>query len=130
MEGPPARGWEAVEHAEARVRERAVARQRSADRRRRRRSATAWILRILLPVLGAAAVLALLQHEGGDLRRLSPAAAVGIPLALLVVPALISGRLARDHGRAEMVLWPLVTLAAELALVFGAGLALLGLGPE
>jgi hypothetical protein len=128
MDGPPARGWEAVEHAEARVRERAMARQRAADRRRRRRSGTVWVLRILLPVLGAAAVLALLQARG-DLGDLSAVAAVAVPAAVLLIPALASALLARAEGLADAVLWLLVTLAAELALAFGVGLDLLGLGP-
>jgi hypothetical protein len=128
MDGPSVRGWEAVEHAEARVRERAMARQRAADRRRRRRSGVVWALRALLPVLGAAALLALLQAEG-DLAGLSPAAAVAVPVTLLLVPALICALLARAEGLADAVLWLLVTLAAELALAFGVGLDLLGLGP-
>jgi hypothetical protein len=128
MDGPPARGWEAVEHAEARVRERAVARQRAADRRRRRRSGTAWALRVLLPVLGAAALVALLQAKGG-LGALSPSAAVAVPAIVLLVPALAAALLARREGLADAVLWLLVTLAAELALAFAVGLDLLGLGP-
>jgi hypothetical protein len=128
MDGPPARGWEAVEHADARVRERAMARQRAADRRRRRRSGTVWALRVLLPVLGAAALLALLQAKG-DLGDLSPAAAVAVPAMVLLVPAVVSALLTRGEGLADAVLWLLVTLAAELALAFGVGLDLLGLGP-
>jgi hypothetical protein len=105
-----------------------MARQRAADRRRRRRSATVWVLRILLPVLGAAAALALLQVNG-DLSDLSPAAAVAVPAAVLLIPALASALLARVDGLADAVLWLLVTLAGELALAFGVGLDLLGLGP-
>jgi hypothetical protein len=118
-----------VEHAEARVRERAVARQRAADRRRRRRSGWVWVLRVLLPVAGAAAVLAVLQAAGGDLRKLSPAEAIAVPVAALALPALACAWISRRDGRAEAVLWLLVTLAAEVALVFGAGLLALGLGP-
>jgi hypothetical protein len=114
---PPARGWEAVDHAEERLRTRAAARQRAADRRRRRRSGTTWALRALVPVAGAAGVLALLDT-----------------LALAAVPfvaaALLSGALARRDGAIEVVLWVLVTLAAEIALVFAVGLVALGLGPD
>jgi hypothetical protein len=118
-----------VEHAEARVRERAVARQRAADRRRRRRSGAVWALRVLLPLLGAAAVLAAFEQAGGDLGDWSPAAAVAIPVALLLVPAVISAALARPEGIPMALLWLLVTLAAEVALVFCVGFVALGLGP-
>jgi hypothetical protein len=119
-----------VEHAEARVRERAVARQRAADRRRRRRSGTVWALRLLLPFLGAAAVLAVFERAGGDLHGWSTAAAVAVPAACLLVPAAVSAALGRAEGAIVAVLWGLVTLAAEIVLVFGAGLVALGLGPR
>jgi hypothetical protein len=89
-----------------------------------------WALRVLLPVLGAAAALAVLEGAGGDLGRLSPAAAVALPAAALLVPALACAVVARGDGPAEVVLWLLVALAAELALVFAVGLVALGLGPS
>jgi hypothetical protein len=119
-----------VEHAETRVRERAVARQRAADRRRRRRTGTVWALRLLLPFLGAAAVLALFRREGGDLSGWSLAAAAAIPAAILLVPALVSAALARREGAILAILWLLVTLAAEIVLVFGVGFLALDLGPH
>jgi hypothetical protein len=88
-----------------------------------------WVLRILLPFLGAAAVLAALEQAGGDLGDWSSAAAVAIPVAILLVPAVVSGVLARRDGIPLAILWFLVTLAAELALVFCVGLVALGLGP-
>ena len=118
-----------MEHAGERVRERAVARQRAEDRRRRRRSLGVWTLRVLLPFVGAAAVLAAVELAGGDLGDWSPAAAVAVPVAILLVPALASGVLARRDGIPLAILWVLVTLAAELALVFCVGLVALGLGP-
>jgi hypothetical protein len=120
MDGPSTRGWEAVEGAETRVHERAMARQRAADRRQRRRSWTVWSLRVLLPLLGAAAALLVLQT-----RDWSTLAAV----AAFAVPAAVSAWLARRDSLPDAILWLLVTLAAELALVFGVGLVLLGLGP-
>jgi hypothetical protein len=45
------------------------------------------------------------------------------------VPALVSGWIGRRHGRLDAVLWALVTLAVEIALVFGVAFALLDLGP-
>ncbi len=47
----------------------------------------------------------------------------------LLVPALLSAWVGRRHGRLDAVLWGLVTLAVELALVFGLGFAVLDLGP-
>jgi hypothetical protein len=123
VSGPPSRGWEAVDHAEA------TARQRDGDSRRRRRRWTAWALRVLLPILGAAAVLAAFDAAGGDLRGWSATAAVAGPALALIVPAVAVGLTARGEGVVVMVLWALVALAAEFALVFGAGFGLLGLGP-
>jgi hypothetical protein len=130
VSGPPERGWEAVDHAEERLRERAVARQRSETRRRRRRSGAAWILRVGLPLLGAAAVLATLQSAGGDLSRWTPATAAAIVAGELLVPALATGLTARHEPPFEAALWALVALAAEVALVFGVGFEVLGLGPR
>jgi hypothetical protein len=129
VSGPSERGWEAVDHAEQRLQERAAARQRTDVRRRRRRSGTAWILRIGLPLLGAAAVLATLQSGDGDLGRWPAATAAAIVGAEMLVPALIVGFTARHESWFEAVLWFLVALAAEVALVFGVGFAALGLGP-
>jgi hypothetical protein len=109
-----------VEGAETRVHERAMARQRAADRRQRRRSWAVWTLRVVLPLLGAAA--ALLVLEARDWSVLAAAAA-------LAVPAAASAWLARRESIPEAILWLLVTLAAELALVFAVGLVLLGVGP-
>jgi hypothetical protein len=130
VNGPRARGWEAVEHADERSRERAAARQRDEDRRRRRRGWTVWVLRIALPILGAAAVLATLESRGGDLAGWTAAAAAALPAAELIVPAVLAGLTARDEGWAVALLWALVTLAAAVALIFGVGFLALGLGPR
>jgi hypothetical protein len=127
VSGPSERGWEAVEHAEERLQERAEARQRTDARRRRRRTWVAWILRIGLPLAGAAAVLATVQS--GDLHRWTAATAAAILAAELLVPAVVSGITARGDSPLEAVLWGLLALAAEVALVFGVGFAVLGLGP-
>lgn len=129
MSGPSERGWEAVDHAEERLQERAAARQRTDVRRRRRRSGAAWFLRIALPLLGAAAVLATLESGDGTLDRWTPATAAAIVAAELLVPAVAVGLTARRSSWFEVVLWSLVALAAEVALIFGVGFALLGLGP-
>jgi hypothetical protein len=129
VSGPDARGWEAVEHADERLRDRAAARQRAEERRRRRWGWLAWILRIALPLLGAAAVLATLQAAGGDLRGWQTGAAAAVPAAELLVPAAGVALTGRGDGAIEALLWALAALAAEVALVFGAGFVLLGLGP-
>jgi hypothetical protein len=123
-------GWEAVDHAEARLRERATARQRVEDRRRRRRSSVAWILRIGLPLLGAAAVLATLQSRGGDLSGWTATTAAAVLGAAALVPAVLTGITARHDGVPTAILWALIALAAEVVLVFGAGFGLLRLGPH
>jgi cytochrome bd-type quinol oxidase subunit 2 len=130
VSGPNARGWEAVEHADERLRERAAARQRDGDRRRRRRGWMVWILRISLPILGAAAVLATLESRGGDLAGWSATTAAALLAAELIVPAVLAGLTARDEGWAIAVLWALVTVAATVVLTFGAGFEALGLGPR
>ena len=130
MSGPSERGWEAVDHAEERLQERATARQRTDTRRRRRRSGVAWILRIGLPLLGAAAVLATFERGDGDLSEWPARTAAAIVAAELLVPAVLTGWTARRSSWAEAVLWALVALAAEVALVFGVGFGLLGLGPR
>jgi hypothetical protein len=117
---PSARGWEAVDHAEERLQTRAAARQRAADRRRRRRGWVVWALRALLPLAGAAGALAVLEGS----RR-----SAGVLAAIVLVPAVVAGALARRDGALEALLWALVTLAAEIALVFAVGLVALGLGP-
>jgi len=129
VSGPSERGWEAVDHAEERLQERAAARQRTDVRRRRRRSGAAWFTRIALPLLGAAAVLATLESGDGTLDRFTPATAAAIVALELVVPAIVVGLTARRSSWLEVVLWSLVALAAEVALIFGVGFALLGLGP-
>ena len=120
----------AVEDAEVRLESRSQARREELERRDRRRRWTPWLVCLLpLPALGAGALLAILRSSGGDLRDLSPAGAALAFAGCLLVPALLSGCVGRRHGRLDAVLWALVTLAVELALVFGLGFAALDLGP-
>jgi hypothetical protein len=120
----------AVEAAEVRLESRSRARREQLEKRDRRRRLLPWLLCLVpLPALGAGVLLALIDRSGGDLRELSPAAAVLVPAGCLLVPALLSGWVGRRHGRLDAVLWALVTLAIELALVFGLGFAVLDLGP-
>jgi hypothetical protein len=104
---------------EARNRERA----RKAERRDKRERILLWLFApLLLPAAGAAAAIALLERAGGD--RLA------LALAVLAVAPLLTAWLARRRGVFELVAWPLITVAAELAGFFWIGLVWLGYGPE
>jgi hypothetical protein len=108
--------------ARTRIEARNRERERRAARRDRRERILLWLLApLILPAAGAAAAIAVL--ESGDGRA-------GLALAALGVPPLLSAFLARHRGRLELVAWPLITVAAELALVFWVGLVGLGYGPE
>ena len=120
----------AVEDAEVRLESRSRERKAEIERRDRRRRITPWLICLVpLPAIGAGTLLAVIDSSGGDLRELSGAAAAGLVAACLLVPALASGWIGRRHGRVDAVLWGLVTLAVELAIVFGLGFAVLDLGP-
>jgi hypothetical protein len=120
----------AVEDAEVRLASRSRERRAELERRDKRRRITPWLLCLIpLPAAGAGTLLAVIDSSGGDLRELSGAAAAGLVAACLLVPALLSGWIGRRHGRFDAVLWGLVTLAVELAIVFGLGFAVLDLGP-
>ncbi len=120
----------AVEDAEDRLETRSRQRREQLERRDRRRRLAPWLACLVpLPVLGAGALLAIVDTSGGDLRDLSAGAAVTVVAGCLVIPALVSAWIGRRHGRVDAVLWGLVTLAIELALVFGLGFAVLDLGP-
>ena len=120
----------AVEDAEVRLESRSKQRRAGLERRDRRRRLAPWLICLVpLPALGAGVLLAIIDASGGDLRDHSAAAAAAIVAGCLLVPAIASGWFGRRHGRLDAVLWALVTLAVELALVFGLGFALLDLGP-
>jgi len=120
----------AVEDAEVRLESRSKERRAELERRDRRRRLTPWLVCLVpLPAAGAGLLLAVIDGQGGDLRELSTAAAALLIAGCLLVPALLSGWVGRRHGRLDAVLWALVTLAIELALVFGLGFAVLDLGP-
>jgi hypothetical protein len=120
----------AVEDAEVRLESRSRARREQLARRDRRRRLLPWLVCLVpLPAIGAGVLLAVMDASGGDLRDLSAASAALLIAGGLLVPALVSGWLGRRHGRLDAVLWALVTLAIELALVFGLGFAVLDLGP-
>jgi hypothetical protein len=93
-----------------------------------RRGWLPWVLApLVLPALGAAAVVALV--ESGDLDSWE-VWQVGVVLgALFVIPAVLSAFVARRFGVAEAIAWALACVGVELALVFGVGFLALGLGP-
>ena len=118
----------AVEDAEVGLR--SQERQAWRERRKRRRRLTPWLICLVpLPAAGAGLLLAIIDGQGGDLGELSTASSVAVIAGCLLVPALLSGWVGRRHGKLDAVLWALVTLAIELALVFGLGFAVLDLGP-
>jgi len=120
----------AVEDAEVRLESRSQERRAGLERRDRRRRLAPWLICLVpLPALGAGVLLAIIDGQGGDLRELSGAVAALLVAGCLLVPALLSGWVGRRHGWVDAVLWALVTLAVELALVFGLGFAVLDLGP-
>jgi hypothetical protein len=84
---------------------------------------------VILPVLGAGAVLALVESEGGDLGGWTTGQAAAALAGLFVAPALLGVWFARRHGVFEAAAWGLVCIGVQVALVFGVGFATLGLGP-
>jgi hypothetical protein len=93
-----------------------------------RRGWVPWLLApLVLPALGAAAVVALVETVELDSWEVWQVAVVlG---ALFVIPAALSAFAARRFGVAEAIAWALACAGAELALVFGVGFLALGLGP-
>jgi hypothetical protein len=93
-----------------------------------RRGWTPWLVgAVVLPVVGAAAVVALVEEadlNGWD--SWQAALALG---ALFAVPALLSAWVARAFGAVEAVAWALACVGVQLGLVFGVGFLALGLGP-
>ena len=122
--------FKAVEDAEVRLESRSQERRAGLERRDRRRRLAPWLICLVpLPAIGAGVLLAIIDDQGGDLRALSDSTAAALIAGCLLVPALLSGWVGRRHGGVDAVLWALVTLAVELALVFGLGFAVLDLGP-
>jgi hypothetical protein len=82
---------------------------------------------VVLPVLGAVAVVAVV--EGVDLDTWSSWQAAAVLGALFAVPALLSAFIARAFGFVEAVAWALACVGVQVALVFGVAFLALGLGP-
>ena len=120
--------WEATEE---RLAAHSDERRGQLARRDRRRSVLPWLLApLLFPLVGAAAVLALVESEGGDFAGWSTGQAAAALIALFVVPAAASAWFSRRQGWGEAIAWTLVCLGVQLALVVGVGFVALGFGPS
>jgi hypothetical protein len=120
--------WEATEQ---RLVARSEERRTALERRARRRRWRPWLLApLVLPALGAAALLALIEGEGGDLGGWSTPQAVAVVATSFAVPAALAGWFARRKGVVEAVAWAVVCVAVQVALVVGVGFLALGLGPD
>jgi hypothetical protein len=93
-----------------------------------RRGWAPWVVgAVLLPVLGAVAVVALV--EGVDLDAWASWQAAAALAALFLVPALVSAVAARAFGFLEALAWAFACVGVQVALVFGVAFLGLGLGP-
>ena len=77
----------AVEDAEVRLESRSKQRRAGLERRDRRRRLAPWLICLVpLPAIGAGALLAIIDDQGGDLRDLSSSAAAALVAGCLLVP--------------------------------------------
>jgi hypothetical protein len=96
--------------------------------REARRGWLPWLTgALVLPVLGAAAVVALVEEV--DLDTWTSWQAAAALAALFAVPGLVSAWVARSYGVVEAFAWALACIGMQLALVFGVAFLALGLGP-
>ena len=117
--------------ARTRIAARDRERERKEAKRAKRERILLWLFApLLLPVAGAAAALAVLDGEGGDLSGWSSGSVALLTAALFGLPAALSAWLARRRGRIEPLGWAAITLLAQIALVFWVGLIALDLGPS
>jgi hypothetical protein len=120
--------WEATEQ---RLVEHSAARRAQLERRDRRRRLLPWLLApVVLPALGAAVLLGVVEWQGGDLGGWPTWRAVAVVAASFAVPAALSAWFARRLGLVEAVAWAVVCVCAQVAFVFGVGFLALGLGPD
>ena len=117
--------------ARTRIAARDRERERKEARRAKRERILLWLFApLLLPVAGAAAALAVLEGEGGDLSGWSSGSVALLTAALFGLPAAVSAWLARRRGRIEPLGWAAITLCMQIALVFWVGLIALDYGPR
>jgi hypothetical protein len=84
----------------------------------------------VLPALGAAGLVWLLEREGGDLGGWPPLRIALVLAGAFVLPALITAWLARRRGVLEAIAWALATVCIQVVLVFAVGFLALGYGPD
>ena len=109
--------------ARTRIDARSRERERQAARRDKRERILLWLFApLLLPAAGAAAAAYVIEAK--------PSPETVLFVAAFAVPAALTIWLARRRGWFERVAWPLVTLAAEVALLFWVGFVALGYGPD
>jgi hypothetical protein len=120
--------WEATEE---RLVARSDERRSRLARRDRRRSALPWLLApLVFPALGAVAVLVLVERSGGDFADWTTRQTAAVLVAAFLVPAVLSGWMARRQGAIEAIAWAVVCVGVQLASVVGVGFVALGLGPS
>jgi hypothetical protein len=127
----PERDLDAHEAAELRLEARGRQRREELERRARRRRLRLWLLGpLVLPALGAAALVWALEREGGDFAGW-PTWRIALVLgAAFLVPAAATAWLARRRGVLETTAWAVATVCIEVVLVFGVALLALGYGPD
>jgi hypothetical protein len=90
-------------------------------------------MRLVVPVLlaaaGAAALVALLEAEGGDFGAWPTWQAIAVPAGAFAVPALLSAAVTWRYGWFQALLWAVVCAGVQFALVVGVGFVTLGYGP-
>jgi hypothetical protein len=124
------RGWEAVEGAEARLEDRARAREQRHARRAARARIARWLTTVALPVAGSAAFTWMLESAGGDLRGWTTAQAVAALVGGMLWSAFVAGVVWRRHGVLAWLPAALAVLLAQTAITFGIAFTVLGYGPR
>jgi hypothetical protein len=100
-------------------------------RRDRRRRWMPWLLApLVFPALGAAALLAVVESEGGDFGGWPTMRVVLVVAAAFALPAALSAWFARRQGVFEALVWAVVCVCAQIGMVVGVGFLALGLGPD
>jgi cytochrome bd-type quinol oxidase subunit 2 len=116
--------------ARTRIAHRTRERERKATRRQRVAGVLLWLCApLVLPAAGAAAFVKVLDDAGGTFAHWSIPAAAAFALAAFGLPILLTLLLARHRRRLERLAWALITLLAQVALIFWVGFVALGYGP-